>query len=352
MIAEQTKQAQTILIVDDTPDNLRLLARILSERGYKVRPAPGGAHALATVQKELPNLILLDVMMPDIGGYEVCQQLKANEQTRHIPVIFISALDDVFDKMAAFSVGGVDYITKPFEETEVLARVKTHLTLRQLQQELQQKNRDLQTSNESLEEKVLARTVELARANESLKTEIEQRIRHQVEKDRLFDLVSQQSEQLRQMTNWLIESQQSERQGLALGLQQEIEQNISLLHSHLQQAQTLLSAGHDPHIQAHLKDAIRVLEKMRSYVQHVTTNLHESSAKEQNLSATPLLQLTTRERDVLRLMAQGKTPHEIADILTVAPTTVHTYTGRIKGKLAIDNLPGLIKFALEHNLQE
>jgi DNA-binding response OmpR family regulator/DNA-binding CsgD family transcriptional regulator len=344
--------SQTILVVDDTPENLRLLASLLTEQNYKVRLATSGSHALISVQKDLPDLILLDIMMPDLGGYELCQQLKAVERTQAIPIIFISALDDVFDKVTAFSVGGVDYITKPFQAAEVLARVKTHLTIHQLQQELHQKNQALYAANETLEEKVQARTVELAQANEALQTEIEQRIRHQAEKDRLFDVVNQQSEQLRQLTNWLIETQQRERQGLASGLQLEIAQNIALLQSDLHLVQTMLSPAHDRLISIHLENAFRALDQMSEYTQHVATNLHQAAAHEQNLSETPLLKLTAREREVLRLIAQGKTNAEIADILTVAITTVHTYTGRIKEKLDIPNLPGLIKFAIEHNLAE
>ena len=125
-----------ILIVDDTPGNLRLLANMLANRGYKVRPAPSGAHALATTRKELPDLILLDVLMPEIDGYEVCRTLKADEQTRDIPVIFLSALDELHDKMKGFEAGGVDYITKPFHEEEVMLRVETHLKICFLQQKL------------------------------------------------------------------------------------------------------------------------------------------------------------------------------------------------------------------------
>ena len=126
-----------LLVVDDTPDNLRLLSAILTERGYKVRKALNGKTALKTVQTAPPDLILLDINMPEINGYEVCAQLKANEQTHDIPIIFISALDDVLDKVKAFTVGGVDYITKPFQSEEVVARVANHLNLRSLQKALQ-----------------------------------------------------------------------------------------------------------------------------------------------------------------------------------------------------------------------
>lgn len=133
-----------ILVVDDNPDNLRLLAGLLNERDYKVRLAPNGARAMATIRKEAPDLILLDVMMPEMDGFEVCRQLKADKETAGIPILFISALHETIDKVKAFCLGGVDYITKPFKSEEVLARVRTHLTLRFLQQQLEKKNAELQ----------------------------------------------------------------------------------------------------------------------------------------------------------------------------------------------------------------
>ncbi len=135
---------QTILVVDDNPDNLRLLSGILQEHGYRVRLVPNGERALATIRKEAPGLILLDIMMPVMDGFEVCRQLKAEKATAGIPIIFISALHETIDKVKAFSLGGVDYITKPFKSEEVIARVKTHLTLRFLQVEMEKKNAELQ----------------------------------------------------------------------------------------------------------------------------------------------------------------------------------------------------------------
>ncbi|MEG3858003.1 hybrid sensor histidine kinase/response regulator [Microcoleus sp. herbarium12] len=135
-----------ILVVDDTPENLRLLAGILSEKGYQVRPVPNGKLALSAAQKMPPDLVLLDIMMPEMDGYQVCQQLKDFEATKDIPVIFISAINDVMDKVKAFAVGGVDFITKPFQVEEVLARIETHLKICSLQQSLQEKNQDLATA--------------------------------------------------------------------------------------------------------------------------------------------------------------------------------------------------------------
>jgi serine phosphatase RsbU (regulator of sigma subunit) len=133
-----------ILIVDDTRANLRLLSRMLAERGYQVRPVPDGALALAAAQAEPPDLILLDIRMPEMNGYQVCERLKADARTRDVPIIFISALDATQDKVSAFAAGGVDYVTKPFQNEEVLARVETHLVLRRLQTQLQDANEKME----------------------------------------------------------------------------------------------------------------------------------------------------------------------------------------------------------------
>ncbi len=137
-----TKSA-SILVVDDTPANLRLLAGILGDVGYQVRPARDGRMALTAAQNNPPDLILLDIMMPNMDGYEVCAQLKADERTQNIPVIFISALDDVHDKVKSFELGAVDYVTKPFQAEEVLARVNNHLTIYKLQNDLREQVAEL-----------------------------------------------------------------------------------------------------------------------------------------------------------------------------------------------------------------
>lgn len=140
-----------ILIVDDTLINLQVLTQMLIEQGYKVRSAEDGKLALKSVQSTLPDLILLDIMMPGMDGYQVCEKLKADDRTRDFPIIFISALHEVFDKVKAFSLGSVDYITKHFQIKEVLARVETHLQLRKLQQKLVAQNQELQTTLECLQ---------------------------------------------------------------------------------------------------------------------------------------------------------------------------------------------------------
>jgi diguanylate cyclase (GGDEF)-like protein len=168
-----------ILIIDDMADNLRVLSSLLTRAGYNVRKALNWQMALTACQTVLPDLILLDIMMPEVDGYEVCQRFKEWDLTADIPVIFISALDDVFDKVKAFQVGGVDYIPKPFEFEEVLVRVQNQMVLREAQLEILKLNTEL-------EERVKQRTWELERTLQKLQGEIASRQQLQ---SKLLDMV-------------------------------------------------------------------------------------------------------------------------------------------------------------------
>ncbi len=139
-----------ILIVDDVPENISVLFEFMSEQGYEVSIAPDGESALEVVTHNAPDLILLDVMMPGIDGFETCRRLKAEEAFADIPVVFMTALSDTVDKVRGFGIGAVDYITKPVQQDEVLSRVRAHLTIHRLQQELQQRNQRLAERNAEL----------------------------------------------------------------------------------------------------------------------------------------------------------------------------------------------------------
>ena len=178
-----------ILVVDDAPDIIELLTETLTRQGYRVRSAASGAEALSSVAAEAPDLILLDIRMPDMDGYEVCHHLKSNGQGHGMPVIFISSLDETIDIVKGFQAGGIDYITKPFHLHEVLARVETHISLRRLQMQLEEKNTQLQQEimdrkraeeelkkhRSHLEETVFRRTADLRRINDELQHEVVER---------------------------------------------------------------------------------------------------------------------------------------------------------------------------------
>ncbi|OQW91528.1 MAG: hypothetical protein BWK79_16665 [Beggiatoa sp. IS2] len=147
----------TLLIVDDMPDNISILLAFLSKSGFKVLVTPNGEQGLKTAEYAHPDLILLDVMMPGMDGFEVCQRLKAQEETNDIPIIFMTALADTVDKVKGFSLGAADYITKPIQQEEVLARVTTHLKLHKLQRQLQYQKQQLHEQNQQLQDEITAR---------------------------------------------------------------------------------------------------------------------------------------------------------------------------------------------------
>jgi diguanylate cyclase (GGDEF)-like protein len=185
----------TVLIVDDTPENLHLLSSMLKDHGYTVRAMISGPMALKSVQIDPPDIILLDINMPTMNGYEVCRRLKADEQTRFIPVIFISALGEVMNKVEAFKAGGIDYIPKPFQVEEVMARVNTHLSLRHMQVQLQEQNAQLQ---QEIHERSLAEDA-LRAANHRLVSLVEQ-----------LEQRNQEMQWLNQMSGFLQRSQSFE----------------------------------------------------------------------------------------------------------------------------------------------
>jgi len=152
MSVSSISQENTILVVDDTPTNLQVLFDVLSEQGYRVAIAKNGETALQRVQSSEPNLILLDVMMPGIDGFETCQRLKANPATRDIPVIFMTALSDSVDQVKGLSLGAVDYITKPIQHEEVLARIRVHLQLRNATRIMEQRTNELNQALESFKQ--------------------------------------------------------------------------------------------------------------------------------------------------------------------------------------------------------
>ncbi len=174
-----------ILIVDDVPDNLRLLSATLTQKGYRIRCAKSGEIALMGAENDLPDLILLDINMPNMNGYEVCKRFKANQKTADIPIIFLSAQDNIQDKVKAFEIGGTDFISKPFRIQEVLVRVKNQLNLQAAKAEIRHLNQELET-------RVTRRTLELETANQKLaiiNQQLQEKIQEKenIEKKLLYD---------------------------------------------------------------------------------------------------------------------------------------------------------------------
>ncbi len=358
------KQKPVVLIVDDVLANLALLSRQLRDANYRVLGAESGMRAIEQVRRLKPDIILLDVVMPGLDGFETCRLLKGNPETREVPIIFLTALSETVDKVKGFELGGVDYMTKPVQSAEVLARLKTHLTIVELQRELSQ-------HNQTLEQQVAERTEALAHANQNLqstnqqlaisnqqlantnltlKAEVERRKRSEKEKDNLLGTIRQQSDQLSHLTTLLLDAQQAQRHGLAEGLREQVEKNLAFVTSNLDliyrhfanQNQTDSTFLHN------LKKAQELLAQTQSYLESVEWDTQ--TAEEIQLRESPLLKLTAREREVLQLIIQGKSSPDIAQLLTITPKTVYTYRARVLKKLGMTDVTELIQFAITHQL--
>lgn len=237
-----------ILVVDDTVANLKLLANILSDAGYPVRPAADGELALRSMRARQPALILLDIRMPGVDGFEVCRRLKADEHTRDIPVIFLSSLTDTADKTKGFELGAVDYIAKPYHAQEVLARVKAHLALAAAKEQLRTQNLQLQQVNEQL-------TVEIAERKWAEKA--------------LADALSR----LQSLSGEEFKVQEEERSHIAHELHEQLAQELASLNMYL----TILKPHcREEEAKARLQDARGMIELMMKQIREMSLQLRPS----------------------------------------------------------------------------
>ncbi len=248
-------QDYTILIVDDNPTNLGVVADYLEEYGFEIMAARDGQDALEKVQRAQPDLILLDVVMPGIDGFETCRRLKADEQTQDLPVIFMTALVEADSKVKGFEVGAVDYVTKPVQQKELLARIITHLRLRKLTRSLQQKNEQLEA-------------------------------RSRVEKARLFEAVNQQREQLQILARRLTEVQEAERQRLARELHDEMGQTLTAIRINLAASLKDLPPHCPPTVRERLLEAESLADHTLEQIRELSLNLRPSMLDDLGLIPT------------------------------------------------------------------
>ncbi len=232
----------SILIVDDTPVNLAVLVDYLTDYGFNIRIARTGETALQRVHYDAPDLILLDVLMPGIDGFETCRQLKGDATTAEIPVIFMTSLASAEDKIRGFEVGAVDYVTKPLQQAEVLARITTHLRQQTMTQQLRQENSALLASSKA-------------------------------ERERLFSAVRQQRSQLRALTGKLTEVQESERRQLARELHDEMGQALTAIRMDLAAVEKALPPTVPVHLRERLSEAAHLTEQTLEQIRELSLNL-------------------------------------------------------------------------------
>ena len=328
-------EQRTILLIDDTINNLRVAVDLLRTYGYRILTASNGEDGLARALLAKPDLILLDIRMPGIDGLETCRRLKANPETALTPVIFMTDSTDIDDKVRGIEVGGVDYVTKPFDAAELLARVSTHLELYDLQQRLA--------------ERVQRRTAALAE-------EVELRRRSQKEQEMLLDLLRQQGEQLRELMKQSLAAEEVDG-NLATHIRSHVLPDLEAVQIALTQVQRQFDDSDSSSSVVPGQSLPRQIDHAAGLLAGAVETLRQQSSGDeatfdsaQTMREDPLLKLTTREYEVLHLVAQGKSNAEIAEILVVSRSTESSYRTRIMRKLDIDDAAGLIRFEVEQRL--
>ncbi len=276
--------SKLILIVDDNVHNLQVLGNILQTEGYKIAVAERGEEALAFIKRKVPNLILLDIVMPGLDGIEVCQRLKGEEATRDVPIIFISVHKDTSEKMKAFQAGGVDYITKPFQREEVLARVSVHIQLQHIREELKR-------TNQELERRIRERTRKLMESNQKL-------------------------EEMNIALKVLLEKKEESKdvfiKNLVFNVRQMIEPCLDKLK------QTPLTPFQQ-----------RLISSLENRLEEIISPYQRTLAEK--------FGLTPSELQVLQLIREGKMTKEIAEALGLSKRTIDTHRHNIRRKLGILN---------------
>ncbi len=322
-------ETQTVLIVDDDPLNLKVIVEFLKAYGYILLIARDGETGIDRARRGHPDLILLDIMMPGMGGLEVCRRLRLDPLTRDTPVIFMTGQARTEDKLQGFEAGCVDYVTKPIEERELLARVQAHLKIKLQQAHLE---RYVVMLEERLSDKSAVVEQERAR-RESLGKEV----------DALRARLDAQSEQLVQMTGlWM-----KQRIGRADPPEELNASGLDLMKLHLKQAQGWLMSMSKDAIEAAHRHTLIALELSETLDKVRTTPAPDLPAQ---TGESPFDTLSSREREIVTLLVSGHSNKEIAFGLGIAATTVSTYRKRIMERLDINDLPALVRLALEHGV--
>ncbi len=312
---------KTVMAVDDIPANIDVLLSLLHESGYRVLVADSGCRGIEQLKRELPDLILLDLMMPGMDGIETCRKIKAEDAWKHIPILMMTAADEISSKLAAFEAGAVDFLTKPIQPTEVLARLNIHLQIRELQFELESANRNLKQKNELLAEEIELRLD----AEKQLEASLEQAVLLSNREGEILFATRQAQLLLRTFFP------------------------SSTIHRLPSEIQTWLTAPNN-------QTVLKVIDKKHGEIEISQFAIARSASLsmmriehrngDRGPKALLALGLTSREAEVLYWIAEGKTNPEIAIILESSVNTVKKHANNLFAKLGVETRTAAARAAL------
>lgn len=322
----------TILLVDDNPTNISLLIDHLLKQSYQLMVAESGPSALARVAQRKPDLILLDVSMPGMDGFETCRRLKADPDSADIPIIFLSALTSAEDKIEGFAAGGADYIAKPIDLAEVVARMNTHLQMREVR-------RNLEEQNLALSERIEKRT-------RDLQDEILERKKSELEKELLLGLVREQRGHLKVVTDKLLDPDAAQNPSINQNQLKEMIARLRGVRSLLDSiAYTTESSTQYSLINSQAREAITLFDEAEQIYDTLTTVSEPENLADSDHGAA-IASLSERERQIFELIVAGLSNEEIAEHTHITNSTVRTYKLRVMKKLNVTNVPDMVRLAM------
>lgn len=346
-VAMDSKQRQTILLVDDRPQDLLLLINHFDHAGYDVVVANSGQVALERLQTRTPDLVLLDVVMPEMDGYETCHVLKSKPEMAEVPVLFLTSLSEPVDKIRGFQVGGVDYITKPIEPNEMLARVQTHITLRQLRQQVKVQNDQLQVQNGEQAQLI-------NEYDAKLKAEIHLRQQTQIENHAIHRLMQEQDSQLIEVVMKVFGRKTDAPnlfQILCTPIQLQVTQSEMILDQILSTKEGALC---DNPAETKLTVPLAKLQAIHAHIVAIRTHIEQfvshEAVTEYGETAAKIDALSEREHEVFVQLVNGASISAIAKQLNISGVTVRTHRTRIMNKLDVPHVTALVKIALQQGI--